>query len=212
MFGIKRTRRPQLNSFQSTGEFALRDCAFAQPPFFNRKELIVISIRNIAFLFAASAVYGGYGLANAQVPAPTAATAVPQYGSNISLEQARHAISAAIAEARRINVPMAVAVVDTSGNLVAYEKMDNTQNASILVSQNKAVSAAMYRRPTKAFQDALAAGNVGLRILTLPHVNAVEGGIPLVQGGLIVGAIGASGGSPDQDSVVATGGVAAMGR
>ena len=175
----------------------------------------MITIRNIVSLVAALTVCGGSGLAIAQAPTPAAApaaAAVPQYGGNINLEQARRAIGAAIAEARRINVPMAVAVVDTSGNLVAFEKMDNTQNASILVAQNNAVSAAMYRRPTKAFQDALAAGGAGLRILTLPHANAVEGGIPLMQGGLIVGAIGASGGSPDQDSVVATGGVAAMGR
>lgn len=175
----------------------------------------MITIRNIVSLVAALTVCGGSGQAIAQAPTPAAApaaAAVPQYGGNINLEQARRAIGAAIAEARRINVPMAVAVVDTSGNLVAFEKMDNTQNASILVAQNKAVSAAMYRRPTKAFQDALAAGGAGLRILTLPHANAVEGGIPLMQGGLIVGAIGASGGSPDQDSVVATGGVAAMGR
>lgn len=173
--------------------------------------------RNIAYVIAAFAVSGGTGLASAQAPVPSAtpaatATAVPQYGDNISHEQARRAIGAAVAEARRINVSMAIAVVDTSGNLVAFEKMDNTQNASVLVAQNKAVSAAMYRRPTKAFQDALVAGGANLRILTLPHMNAVEGGVPLTQGGKIIGAIGASGGSPDQDSTVAAGGVSAAPR
>ena len=98
----------------------------------------MVTVRNIASLIAALAVYGGNVPAIAQAPAP-AAVSVPQYGNNINLEQARHAIGAALAEARRINVPMAVAVVDTGGNLVAFEKMDNTQNASILVAQNKAV-------------------------------------------------------------------------
>lgn len=172
-------------------------------------------IRNFAYLIATVAVGGGTGLAAAQAVAPAAPLAAPavlQYGDNVSHEQARRAISAAIAEARRINVSMAIAVVDASGSLVAFEKMDNTQNASVLVAQGKAVSAAMYRRPTKAFQDALVAGGANLRILTLPHVNAVEGGIPLTQGGKIIGAIGASGGSPDQDSTVAAGGVAVMAR
>jgi len=175
----------------------------------------MIRIRNIAIVIAALALDGGTGLAIAQAPAPAvvqAASAVPQYGESVNLEQARRAIAAAVAEARRINVPMAISVADTSGNLVAFEKMDNTQTASIVVAQNKAVSAAMYRRPTKAFQDALAAGGANLRILTLPNAIAVEGGVPLTQGGRIIGAIGVSGGSPDQDSAVAAGGVAGIGR
>lgn len=175
----------------------------------------MISVRNISKVIAALALGGGTGLAIAQAPAPAAVQAapgVPQYGETVNLEQARRAIAAAVAEARRINVPMAIAVVDTSGNLVAFEKMDNTQTASILVAQNKAVSAAVYRRPTKVFQDALAAGGANLRILTLPNANAVEGGVPLTQGGRITGAIGVSGGSPDQDSAVAAGGVAGIGR
>ena len=175
----------------------------------------MVSVRNMPFVIAAFAFGGGTGVAIAQAPAPAvvqAAPAVPQYGESVNLEQARRAIAAAVAEARRINVPMAVAVVDTSGSLVAFEKMDNTQTASIVVAQNKAVSAAMYRRPTKAFQDALAAGGANLRILTLPNASAVEGGVPLTQGGRIIGAIGVSGGSPDQDSAVAAGGVAGIGR
>ena len=175
----------------------------------------MINIRKFTAVATVLVVGGVADLSVAQVPAPVVAAPVAsasQYGDNINHEQARRAISAAIAEARRINAAMAIAVVDTSGNLVAFEKMDSTQTASIAVAQHKAQSAAMYRRPTKAFQDALASGGAGQRVLTLPHVNAVEGGIPLVQGGRIVGAIGASGGSPEQDSMVATGGVAAIGR
>jgi hypothetical protein len=86
---------------------------------------------------------------------------VPQYGANVNLEQARVAVAAAVADARRQNLPMAVAVVDTAGLLVAFDRMDNTQTGSVAVAQDKAVSAAIYRRPTKAFQDAVAGGGAG---------------------------------------------------
>jgi uncharacterized protein GlcG (DUF336 family) len=135
---------------------------------------------------------------------------VPQYGANVNQEQARKAIAGALAEARKINVPMAVTVVDTAGQLVAFERMDNTQTGSIAVSQDKAVSAAMFRRPTKAFQDVVAGGGAGLRILTLRGASAVEGGLPLTVDGKIIGAIGVSGGSAEQDGEVAKGGSAAL--
>ncbi|HEY0418751.1 MAG TPA: heme-binding protein, partial [Acetobacteraceae bacterium] len=109
--------------------------------------------RSLALLIAAGAAT--FAL-HAQPQAQPAAAAVPQYGANVTQEQARRAIAGAIAEARRINVPMAVAVVDTAGTLVAFERMENTQTASISVAQDKAVSAALYRRPTKVFQDLVA--------------------------------------------------------
>ncbi len=147
-------------------------------------------------------------LAAALVLSASAAHAqVPQYGTSVNYETARRVVAAAIADAKRQNLPMAVAVVDNAGQLVAFERMDNTQTASIGVSQDKAVSAAMYRRPTKAFQDLVAGGGVGLRVLTLRNANAVEGGVPLIVDGKIIGAIGVSGGSSDQDGVVAKAGV-----
>jgi uncharacterized protein GlcG (DUF336 family) len=141
--------------------------------------------------------------------APTAAPAaapIPQYGASVSLDQARKVVAAGIAEARKMGWPMAVAVVDTAGQLVAFERIDNTQTGSIAASQSKAVSAAWYRRPTKVFQDAVAGGGVGLRVVTLPGASAVEGGLPLYLDGKITGAIGVSGGSSDQDGVVAKAG------
>ena len=111
-----------------------------------------------------------------------------------------------------MNIPMAVAIVDTAGQLVAFDRMDNTQTASVAVAQDKAVSAAMYRRPTKVFQDVLAAGGVGLRVLTLRGANAVEGGLPITVDGKIIGAVGVSGGSSDQDGVVAKGGLDALAK
>ena len=102
---------------------------------------------------------------------------------------------------------MAVAVVDTAGQLVAFERLDNTQSASVGVAQDKAVSAAMYRRPSKVFQDLVAGGGVGLRVLTLRGAIAVEGGLPITVDGKIVGAIGVSGGSSEQDGVIAKAGL-----
>ena len=135
---------------------------------------------------------------------------VPQYGTNVNYEQARKAVAGAIAEARKIAVPMAVAVLDTAGQLVAFERMDNTQTASTMIAQDKGASAAMYRRPTKVFQDLVAGGGVGLRVLQLRGAIAVEGGIPLYVDGKIIGAIGVSGGSSEQDGVVAKAGQESM--
>ena len=137
---------------------------------------------------------------------------VPQYGANVNLEQARKIMAGAMAEARKMNIPMAVAIVDTAGQLVAFDRMDNTQTASVAVAQDKAVSAAMYRRPTKVFQDVLAAGGAGLRVLTLRGANAVEGGVPITVDGKIIGAVGVSGGSAEQDGVVAKSGTDALAK
>lgn len=150
-----------------------------------------------------SSVVGGLAL---WCLAGSAIAQVPQYGTNINHEQARKTVAAAIAEARKQNLPMAIAVVDNSGMLVAFERMDNTQTASTAISQDKAASAAMYRRPTKVFQDVLAAGGVGMRVLTLRGANAVEGGLPLIIDGKIVGGLGVSGGTSEQDGVIAKAG------
>ncbi len=142
----------------------------------------------------------------------TALAQVPQYGANVNLEQARKLVAAAVADSRRQNLPMAIAVVDNAGQLVAFERMDNTQTASTGIAQDKAASAAMYRRPTKVFQDVLAAGGVGLRVLTLRGANTVEGGLPIVVDGKIIGGIGVSGGTSEQDGVVAKAALDNMGR
>jgi glc operon protein GlcG len=132
------------------------------------------------------------------------------YGAPISLENAKKSAAAGIAEARKNNWAMAVAIVDPSGTLVYYEKIDNTQTASAQVAINKARSAAVYKRPTKAFQDALAKGGDGLRILGLEGAVPVEGGVPIVMDGKIVGAIGMSGGTSAQDAQCAQMGADAL--
>jgi glc operon protein GlcG len=134
----------------------------------------------------------------AQMPNP--------YGMPISLEHAKKAAAPALAEAAKNGWNMAVAIVDPGGNLVYYEKMDNTQLGSVNIAIDKARSAALFKRPTKAFQDALAAGGDGLRILRLQGAVPVEGGFPLVMDGKIVGAIGVSGATSAQDAQCAKAG------
>jgi glc operon protein GlcG len=122
------------------------------------------------------------------------------YGPPVTLENAKKAAAAAIAEAEKNKWTMAVAVVDPDGTLVYYEKMDNTQLGSAKVAINKARSAALFKRPTKALQDALAGGGDGLRVLGLEGAVPVEGGVPLVMDGKIVGAIGLSGAKSSEDA------------
>ncbi|MEK7244489.1 MAG: heme-binding protein, partial [Pseudomonadota bacterium] len=135
---------------------------------------------------------------------------VPQYGTDINLEQAKKVIAAGQAEARKNNWPIAIAIVDNHGFLVAFEKMDGTQTASVAIALDKGSSAAMYRRPTKVIQDAVAGGGAGIRFLNLRGASAVEGGLPIVVGGKIIGGVGVSGVTSDQDGVVAKAGTDAL--
>jgi glc operon protein GlcG len=121
------------------------------------------------------------------------------YGPSINLENAKKAASLALAEALKNNWNMAAAIVDGAGNLVYFEKMDDTQIGSINVAIEKARSAALFKRPTQVFEDALASGGGGLVVLGVPGVFPLEGGIPLLMDDNIVGAIGVSGETPQQD-------------
>jgi len=134
----------------------------------------------------------------AQMPNP--------YGASINLDQAKKLAALSVAEATKNNWKMAIAVVDVAGDLVYFEKMDGTQVASVNIAQDKARSAVRFKRPTKAMQDVLAQGGAGVRFLALQGAIPVEGGLPIVMDGKIVGAIGASGGSSDQDGLTAKAG------
>ena len=134
------------------------------------------------------------------------------YGALIALEVAKKIAAPALAEASRNNWAMAVAIVDGAGDLVYFERMDATQAGSVIIAIGKARSAARFKRPTKAFQDMLATGGDGLRVLGLEGAVPVEGGIPIVIDGKIVGAIGVSGGTSPQDGQCARAGVDAVVR
>jgi uncharacterized protein GlcG (DUF336 family) len=132
------------------------------------------------------------------------------YGVPINIENAKLAAAAAVTEARAHNYAMAIAIVDPAGMLVYFEKMTDAQNASVELSMEKARTAALFRRPTRLFQDALAAGGDNLRVLGLTGVMPNAGGIPIVVNGKLIGAIGVSGGSVDQDEHVAQSWVGAV--
>jgi uncharacterized protein GlcG (DUF336 family) len=154
------------------------------------------------FLAAALAGVALPGTALAQnPPAP--------YGAPISLTAAKKAMEAAEAEAKKNNWPVAIAIVDTTGSLAMLVKLDNTQTASVEIAQGKALTSLEFRRPTKALQDAIAGGGAGLRILGLRNATPLEGGVPIIVDGKIVGAIGVSGVNSDQDAQVAIAGAAA---
>ena len=142
--------------------------------------------------------------------APLVPPANVPYGISISPENAKKVAAAAIAEARKNNWAMAVAVVDTGGYLVYFERMPDTQLGSVQISIEKAKSAALFRRPTKSFQDTLAGGGDGLRMLGLTGAVPVAGGIPIIVDGKLIGAVGASGGSSDQDNHTAEAGAASL--
>jgi glc operon protein GlcG len=157
--------------------------------------LVPKSFCTVTFVLCAATVL-------AQLPNP--------YGMPISSENAKKAAAAALAEARQNNWSMAAAVVDPAGDLVYFEKVDGTQAASVNIAIDKARSAARFKRPTKALQDALAAGGVGLRFLALEGAVPVDGGVPLLMDGKIVGAIGLSGGTSDQDGQCAKAGASTV--
>lgn len=131
------------------------------------------------------------------------------YGLSITAAVAKRVAAAALSEALKNNWAMAVAIVDTGGYLVYFEKMDDTQIGSVIVAQEKARSAALFKRPTKAFQDTLTGGGDGLRVLAIRGAVPVEGGLPIVINGAIVGAVGMSGGTSQQDGQCAQAGVTA---
>lgn len=141
-------------------------------------------------------------------PIPAAPT--PPYGSPISLELAKRVMAAAEAEALANQWPMSIVIVDSAGHLVALHKMDQANLGSVAVAQAKAETAVYFRRATKVFEDAIAGGGLGLRLLSSTAHCAIEGGLPLIVDGQVVGAIGVSGMQSTQDAQVALAGVNAL--
>ncbi len=177
-------------------------------------------------VFGATLLVAGCAVAQQQPAAPAAAPApaanpldvVPDkmpfstpYGPPITLRRAQAAIQAAMTEAEKRGWMMNIAVVDSGANLVTFARMDGAQLASIAISEHKARASVKYRRPTRAFEDALQKNDFKY-IMTLDDVIASRGGIPLVEDGKLIGAIGCSGGTGSQDEVVCTAGAATINR
>jgi uncharacterized protein GlcG (DUF336 family) len=175
-----------------------------------------MSKRNIHFAFFATAVLLA-GAAHAQSPAPPAAPVNPaaqmsplEYGAIISNANAKKVAAAALAEAQKMGVPMIVSITDTSGNILYQERQDAAILGGTLVAPQKARSAVLYKRPTKAFEDAIAPGGVGIRFLRLEGAIPIEGGLPLIVDNKIIGGIGMSGGTGVQDGIAAKAGADAL--
>ncbi|MGB7543576.1 MAG: heme-binding protein [Burkholderiales bacterium] len=169
----------------------------------------------IATLGASLLVAGG---SQAQQGPPNPLDAIPDkmpfdipYGTAISLERAQAAIAAAVAEAHKRGWKMNVAVVGPGGDLIAFSSMDGAQLASVQISQHKARAAARYRRETKIFENAIQMAHFAY-ITTLDDVIASRGGIPLVEGGKLIGAIGCSGGTGSQDEASCKPGAATVNK
>src|SRR6202140_1109396 len=163
----------------------------------------------MSLLAAAVLLGGGIGQAADQAePAPNPLDVIPDkmpfsppYGAPISLQRAQAVAQAAVTEATRRGWQLNIAVVDSGANLVTFVRMDGAQLASIAISEHKARAAVKYRRPTKAFEDAMQKSDLKYA-LTLDDIIASRGGIPLVEGGKIIGAVGCSGGTGSQDEAV----------
>jgi len=167
------------------------------------------STLSIALLSGAFFVSTNASPADQKPAAPVSSYAIP-IGATIGLDAAKHVAAAAAAEAKKNSWHMAIAVVDPAGTLIYFEKMDDTQIGSTNVAIDKARSAALFKRPTKAFQDAVAGGGLGVRILGLQGAVPVEGGTPLMSGGKLVGAIGVSGDLSEHDGQCAAAAVATL--
>jgi glc operon protein GlcG len=143
------------------------------------------------------------GSAGAQAP--------PAYGAPISIEQAKKVMAGAEAEAKKNNWPVVIAILDSGGNLVMLQRLDNAQWGSIDIAKEKARSAVALRRPTKALQDLVAQGGANLRLLNIGY-SVLEGGIPIVVDGKIVGSVGVSGVTSQQDAQIGQAGIDALGK
>jgi glc operon protein GlcG len=134
----------------------------------------------------------------------------PLYGEPISLADAKAIAAAAQARAEREGWPMVIAIVDSGGHLVLLHRLDQAQHGSVAVAEQKARTAVDFRRPTGAFESALAQGGLHLRLLGMSNLTPLEGGLPILRGGKVIGAIGVSGMQSTQDAEVAQAGLEAL--
>jgi len=137
-------------------------------------------------------------------------TTLPPYGPAITLDQAKRVMAAAELQAAENTWQVAITILDSGGNLVMFHKTDNTQLSAITVSEGKARTALQFKRPSKDLDDAIARGGAGNRLLALKDITPIEGGLPIVLDGKIIGAIGVSGAISAQDTKVAMAGIDAL--
>jgi glc operon protein GlcG len=163
-------------------------------------------------LACAFALLAGSAVAQQPAPAAPVAAVVPPYGPPITLDQAKRAMAAAELEAAKNSWQVAITILDSGGNLVMFHKFDNAQLSAIAVSEGKARTSLQFKRPSKVLDDAIAAGGAGMRLLALKDITPLEGGLPVIVDGKIIGAIGVSGALSSQDVQVAKAGADALAK
>jgi glc operon protein GlcG len=151
------------------------------------------------------------GSAIAQTPTAPSSATLP-YGPPITLDQAKRAMAAAELEAAKNSWQVAITILDSGGNMIMFHRVDNAQLSATTVSEGKARTALEFKRPSKALDDAIAAGGAGMRLLALKDITPLEGGLPVIVDGKIIGAIGVSGSLSSQDAQVAKAGADALAR
>lgn len=149
--------------------------------------------------------------ASAQTPAPPAPPQA-QYGAPITLDQAKKIMAGAEAEAKKNNWPVVITILDSGGQLVMSQRLDGAQFGSIEVAREKAYSAVAFRRPTKVFEDGVAQGGINLRTLRLTGASPLQGGLPILVDGKVVGGIGVSGVTAVQDAQIGQAGIDALSK
>ncbi len=162
-------------------------------------------VRLTSIVAASLILFATGGMAQTPPTPPTPPPALP-YGPPITIQAAKRAMAAAELEAAKNTWAVAIAIVDSGGQLVMLHRLDNVQHASIRIAQGKARTALEFRRETKALEEAIARGGAGLRLLALDDVTPLEGGLPIVADGKIIGAIGVSGVASSQDAQIAQAG------
>jgi len=170
-----------------------------------------MKIQRILSLIVGIVIVAIAASAGAQAPVAPPPPQIP-YGPPITLDQAKKALAGAEAEARKNNWNVVITILDSGGHMVAMHRIDGTQLGSIEAAQDKAYSAVLYRRPTKVFQDLVAQGGANMRLLRLAGASPLEGGIPLILDGKIVGGIGVSGMTSEQDAQIAKAGAEALAK
>jgi glc operon protein GlcG len=165
-------------------------------------------------LLVGAVVFASWAIAQQSSPSPQApAAAAPvQYGAPITLEQARKIAEAAEAEARRNQWAVAIAIVDSASQLVVFQRIDGTPYASLDIALGKAKHSVAFKAPTSRMEGTIAGGGIGLRALAINGTMPIEGGIPIVVDGRLIGGIGVSGVLSTQDAQVANAGLAAIAR
>jgi glc operon protein GlcG len=171
-------------------------------------------------LALACAIAGGFTFAAgpavvpalAQQPQPVPTGATPPYGAPISLDQAKRVMAAAELEAAKNSWQVAIAILDSGGNMVMFHKVDNAQLSAITTSEGKARTALEFKLPSKALDDAIANGGAGMRLLALKDITPLQGGVLVLVDGKIVGAVGVSGALSAQDEQVAKAGADALAK